>query len=138
MFDKNLTQGYNGYYGQHKCYLNWASSERPTASKVKVPSYDHALKGLQQELMDDLTHQGVLLIPQDHDIKVQAVCPSFLQRKQRAKNKAKQDLNKNDVRLLVNFGPLNNKIKPVPIHVPKTEDLLIKLGRWRYIILFDL
>jgi len=93
---------------------------------------------LQQELMDDLTHQGVLLIPQDHDIKVQAVCPSFLQRKQRAKNKAKQDLNKNDVRLLVNFGPLNNKIKPVPIHVPKTEDLLIKLGRWRYIILFDL
>ena len=138
VFDKNLEKGYNGFYGEHKCHLNWASSERPPASKVKIPSYDHKLKGLQQEVMDDLTRQNVLLIPQEHGINVQTVCPSFLQRKQRAKNKPKQDLTKNDVRLLVNFGPLNNKIKPVPIHVTKTEDLLIKLGRWKYIIIFDL
>ena len=138
VFDKDLTNGYNGFYGHHECHLNWASQERPPASKVKVPSYDHSLKGLQQELMDDLTRQNVLLIPQEHGIKVQAVCPSFLQRKQRAKTKPKQDLTKEDVRLLINFGPLNCKIKPVPIHVPKTEDLIIKLGRWKYLIIFDL
>ena len=56
---------------------------------------------------------------------------------QRAKNKPKHELTKNDVRLLINFGPLNSKIKPVPIHVKKTEDILIKLGRWKYLI-FDL
>ena len=81
VFDKDLTNGYNGFYGHHECHLNWASQERPPASKVKVPSYDHSLKGLQQELMDDLTRQNVLLIPQEHGIKVQAVCPTFLQRK---------------------------------------------------------
>ena len=121
VFNKDLTKGYNGFYGKHECHLNWASCERPSAAKVKVPSYDHALKGLQQEVMDELTSQNVLLIPQQHNIKVQAVCPSFLQRKQRAKNKSKKELTKNDVRLLINFGPLNSKIKTVPIHVKKPK-----------------
>ena len=89
------------FYGKHECDLNWASSERPAATKVKIPSYDHQLKGLQQELMDDLTRQGVLLIPQEHDITVQSVCPSFIQRKQRAKDKPKHMLTKDDVRLLI-------------------------------------
>ena len=138
VFNKDLSTGYNGYFGKHVCRLNWASSERPSAGKVRVPNYNHALKGLQQELMDDLTDQGVLLIPQNHDIQVQSVCPSFLQRKQRAKNKAKNQLNKNDVRLLINFGPINEKIKPMPNHVPKINDVFIKLGRWKHIICIDL
>ena len=89
-------------------------------------------------LMDDLTAQGVLLIPQEHDITVQSVCPSFLQRKQRAQNKAQHLLTKDDVRLLINFGPVNDKIKPVPSHVAKTDDVIISLGRWKEIIMFDL
>ena len=112
-FDKNLTQGYNNYYGKHECNLNWASNERPTASEVQVPNYDHDLKVLQQEVMDELTDQKVLLIPQEHGIDVQSVCPSFLQRKQRAKGKPKNQLLKSDVRLLINFGPVNEKIKPI-------------------------
>ena len=105
---------------------------------MRVPRYNHALKGLQQELMDDLTDQGVLLIPQDHNIKVQSVCPSFIQRKQRARSKPEHLLTKDDVRLLINFGPVNEKIKPVPIHVPKPEDILITLGKWKHLIIFDL
>ena len=138
VFNKDLTTGYNGFYGKHECSLNWATSERPLASKVRVPSYDHDLKGLQQEVMDDLTAQGVLLIPQEHGIHVQSVCPSFIQRKQRAKDKPKHSLTKADVRLLINFGPVNDKIKPVPIHVPKTDDFLIMMGRWKHLIIFDL
>ena len=88
--------------------------------------------------MDELTDQGVLLIPQEHDIRVQAVCPSFIQRKQRARNKPEHLLTKNDVRLLINFGPINEKIKPVPIHVPKPDDVLLTLGKWNHIIIFDL
>ena len=94
VFDQDLTQGYNGFFGKHECKLNWATSERPLANKVNVPSYNHELKYLQQELMDELTRQGVLLIPQDHDINVQSVCPSFIQRKQRARDKPKSQLNK--------------------------------------------
>ena len=44
VFNKDLTEGYNGYYGKHECFLNWASTERPAATKVKVPSYDNSLK----------------------------------------------------------------------------------------------
>ena len=138
VFDDDLSIGYNGFYGKHLCRLNWATSERPSATKVRVPNYNHEMKALQQELMDDLTDQGVLLVPQDHDITVQTVCPSFIQRKQRAKDKAKNNLTKKDVRLLVNFGTINDLIKPVPIHVPKTEDVFIMLGRWKHIIQFDL
>ena len=82
VFNKDLTNGYNDFYGKHRCRLNWASQERPPASKVRVPNYNHDLKGLQQDLMNELTNQNVLLIPQEHNIKIQSVCPSFLQRKQ--------------------------------------------------------
>ena len=138
VFDKNLQGGYNDFYGKHRCQLNWAGRERPFGSKVRVPSYNHDLKGLQQELMDDLTSQGVLLIPQEHNIKIQSVCPSFLQKKQRAKNKAQHLLTKDDVRLLINFGPVNEKIKPIPSHLAKTNDVIIALGRWKELIVFDL
>ena len=96
------------------------------------------MKILQQELMDDLTNQNVLLVPQEHGIQVQAICPSFIQRKQRARLKPKSELNKEDVRLLINFGPINERIKPLPTHVPKINDVLIKLGRWKYLICLDL
>ena len=76
-FNQDLTNGYNNFYGNHLCSLNWASSERPTASKVHVPSYDHDLKVLQQEVMDDLTDQNVLLIPQEHGKFKQYVPVSF-------------------------------------------------------------
>ena len=138
IFNKDLTNGYNNYYGTHECGLNWASAERPSASKVNVPNYDHDLKVLQQELMDDLTDQNVLLIPQEHGMDVQAVCPSFIQRKQRARHKPKNELKKEDVRLLINFGPINERIKPIPSHVPKINDVLIMLGRWKHVICLDL
>ena len=138
VFNNDLSVGYNNFYGKHECKLNWATSERPSATKVRVPNYEHGLKVLQQEKMDDLTDQGVLLIPQDHGITVQSVCPSFVQRKQRAKDKPKDKLTKDDLRLLINFGPINDLIKPVPIHVPKSEDVMIMLGRWNHIIQFDL
>ena len=138
VFNKDLSIGYNGYYGKHECALNWANSERPLANKVRVPSYDHELKGLQQELMDERTNQEVLLVPQENNITVQSVCPCFIQRKQRAKDKPKQLLTRDDIRLLVNFGPINEKIKPVPIHVTKTDDVMIMLGRWKHLIMFDL
>ena len=46
VFNKDLRHGYNGVFGKHKCRLNWATTERPLANKVRVPSYDHGLKGV--------------------------------------------------------------------------------------------
>ena len=41
VFNKDLSEGYNDYYGVHRCQLNWAGNERPLANKVKVPNYKH-------------------------------------------------------------------------------------------------
>ena len=73
--------------------------------------------------MDDQTRQGVLANPQKLGVLVQAVCPPFLQRKERAKVKPKVQLTKIDNRLLVDFGPVNNKIKDMhPTPMTPTEE----------------
>ena len=59
--------------------------------------------------MNELTDQNLLLIPQEHDITVQSVCPNFILRKQRAKSTPEHLLTKNYMRLLINLGLSMNK-----------------------------
>jgi hypothetical protein len=138
VFNKDLSQGYNGASGPHVCRLNWAGQTRPTADQVRMVSYSHDLKQLHQAVCDDLTHQQVLGVPQDHNVNVQFVCPSFLRRKPRAKGKPNHLLTKDDVRLVVNFSPVNEHLKNIPSVKTKPNDILISLGRWKCIIIFDL
>ena len=138
VFDESLVGGYNGYFGPHECRLNWVSKDRPQANKLKVANYDHSLNGLMQEVADELTRQGVLGDPQEMGITVQAVCPAFLKRKKRAKDKPRDQLTKEDMRLLINFGPINEKIKDVPTPMTTPEDIFSMLGRFKHIIVFDL
>lgn len=138
VFSKDLSQGYNGYYGHHKCHLNWASQQRPEARKIHVASYNHSLKSVMQELCDDLTAQGVLRIPQQHGIQVQSVCPSFLTRKRRARDKPLHQLTKHDCRLVVNFNPINEHIKNIPSPMTTVNDIYSQLGKWKEIVILDL
>ena len=55
VFDKDLTGGYNGHFGKHLCKLNWSSLQQPIAKKVPVANYNHNLKGIIQDICDDLT-----------------------------------------------------------------------------------
>ena len=64
--------------------------------------------------MDDLTDDGVLADPQKLNIPVQAICGTFLRRKKKAAGKPKHLLTKKDVRLIINFSPINELIKNVP------------------------
>ena len=139
VFDESLKEGYNGYFGKYECKLNWAGEERPKANKLRVVNYDHALNGLLQQVMDDLTHQNVLADPQEmHNIQVHTICPSFLKRKRKAKDKPKELLTKDDVRLLINFGPVNDLIKDVPAPLTTVDDVFNTLGKFKHIIMFDL
>ena len=124
VFGKDLTGGYNGHFGRHTCHLNWASEQRPEAKKIPIANYNHELKGVLQEVCDELTQQGVLKIPQEHGIKVQAVCPSFLRRKRKARDKALHLLTKDDCRLVVNFNPINEHIKNLPAAMTTVSDIL--------------
>ena len=138
VFNKDLRTGYNGAFGQHVCRLNWAGDTRPAASQVRMVSYSHDLKQLHQAVCDELTHQGVLGIPQEAGINVQFVCPSFLRRKPKAKSKPNHLLTKDDVRLVVNFSPVNDHLKNIPSVKTTPNDILVTIGRWKHIIIFDL
>ena len=138
VFGRDLTQEYNGAFGPHVCKLNWAGDTRPQANQVRMVSYSHDLKQLHQAVCDELTQQGVLGIPQNYDVNIQFVCPSFLRRKPRAKNKPNHLLTKDDVRLVVNFSPVNDHLKNIPAVKTTTNNILISIGRWKHIIVFDL
>jgi hypothetical protein len=138
VFNSDLSQGYNGASGTHVCHLNWAGETRPTADQVRMVSYSHDLKQLHQAVCDDLTNQQVLGIPQEHNVNVQFVCPSFLRRKPKAKGKPNHLLTKDDVRLVVNFSPVNEHLKNIPSVKTTPNDILVSLGRWKCIIVFDL
>ena len=138
VFNTDLSAGYNMSFGKHICKLNWSDHNRPQASKVHTVNYDHDTKQLLQEVCDDFTNSQVLGIPQEHDIQVQHVSPCFLVRKQRAKNKPKSQLTKDDVRLVVNFGQLNDFLKNMPTPITKSKDIFTQLGRWKYLISLDL
>ena len=80
-----------------------------------------------QQVCDDLTNKGVLGIPQEHDILIQHCSPSFLVRKQKAKNKSNKDLLPTDVRLVVNFTKINDYLKNLPTPVTKPREIFTQL-----------
>ena len=82
----------------------------------------HELKGVMQKICDELTDQGVLKIPQQHNIIVQSVCPSFLRRKRKAANTPTYLLTNDDVRLIINFAPVNNLTK-IYLQPPKQQTI---------------
>ena len=91
-----------------------------------------------QDICDELTDQGVLKVPQHHNIIVQSVCPSFLRRKRKAADTPTHLLTKNDVHLITNFASVNDLIKNIPSPTQTTDDIYRHLGRWKEIITIDL
>ena len=138
VFDQSLKLGYNQAAGKHICSLNWASPQRPSADKVKIPVYNTQLNVLLQEVCDSLTEQGVLGIPQEENIQVQAVSPCFLRKKQSAKNKPNSELTAKDVRLVVNTNQVGAHLKNMPTKVTKQSDVFLQIAKWKYIIKTDL
>ena len=47
-------------------------------------------------------------------------------------------LTQNDIRLLIQFTIIKDLIKNIPSPMVATDDLYIKLGRWKEIIVLDL
>ena len=102
------------FAGKHQCKLNFADNTRPRVRKVHSVNYDRETNVLLQNVIDYLTDQKVLGIPQELGIDVQSVSPCFLGRKQRAKNKPKNELTVKDVRLLANVTEMGKHLKMLP------------------------
>ena len=138
VFNESLAGGYNGHFGPFECRLNWASEQRPPCTKLRAVNYNHSNNALLQEVMDDLTREGVMTDPHDLGITVQCICPAFLNRKRKAKDKPTELLTKKDMRLLINFGPVNDLIKDVPTTMTTVDEVFNVMGRFKHIIAFDM
>ena len=138
VFDQDLRQGYNQKSGPHYCKLKFANEERPSSRKVNCVQYNNQMNVLLQKVCDELTDQKVLGIPQHDNIEIHHVMPSFLRKKQKAKDKPNNELTTSDVRLVVNTCELSKYMKSLPAKISKPQDVYNMLAKWKYVIKTDL
>ena len=138
VFNQDLSGGYNHHSGPHFCKLKFANLERPSSKKAICVQYNSHMNTLLQKVCDELTDSKVLGIPQHENVEVQYIMPCFLRKKQKAKDKAINELTTKDVRLVVNTCELSKFMKSLPAKVNKPQDVYNKLAKWKYIIKTDL
>ena len=93
----------------------------PTPKKGIVPSYNSKKSSLLQDKFDELVNLGVLIRPEDNNIKVMHTSPSFLVKKPN-----------NSYRLVTSFVELNKFIHPLPSKLCTTTDVLTALGMYNH------
>ena len=98
----------------------------PPQHKAHLPSYNSTKMNLLQSKMDELESMGVLARPEDANVKVEYVSPSFLVKKPDG-----------DFRLATAFNIVGSYTKPLPSKSTSTEDILRFLAKYRYIIKTD-
>ena len=138
VFNQDLSMGYNHKSGPHFCKLKFANLERPSSKKAICVQYNSQMNALLQKVCDELTENNVLGIPQHDNVDVQYIMPCFLRKKQKAKDKAANELTTKDVRLVVNTCELSKYMKSLPAKINKPQDVYNKLAKWKYIIKTDL
>ena len=117
---------YNDASGKVRARVNLGKVVPPTR-KLQVPQYDRNNLDLLQEKFDELERQGVFARPEDVDVVVEHVSPSFLVRKTNGSH-----------RLVTAFTALGQYCKTLPVSMPTVDSVLRMLGTWKYVITSDL
>ena len=117
---------YNDHSGKVRARINIAVNKPPTR-KLQVPDYCHKDQELVQGLFDKLEHQGVFVRPENEDIELEHVSPSFMVRKASG-----------GFRLVTSFVALGPYCKVLPTTMPTVESVLRLIATWKYIIVTDL
>ena len=117
---------YNGEAGKFEHIINMGES-LPPQRKGKVPMYNRSNLELLQNKFDELYKEGVFARPEDLNISLENVSPSFLLAK-----------SSGGTRLVTSFVEIGQYAKPQPSMLPKVEDVLRHIGQWKWIIQADL
>ena len=80
-----------------------------------------------QEKMDELEECGVFIKPEDQNVTVEYVNPSFLVKKPNGGH-----------RLVTAFADVGRYSKPQPTLMPDVDSTLRQIGQWQYICVTDL
>ena len=117
---------YNDRAGKIRARVNLGKVVPPTR-KLQVPKYDKNNLDLLQEKFDELERQGVFARPEDVNVVVEHVSPSFLVKKSSGGH-----------RLVTAFTSLGQYCKTLPVTMSTVDSVLRMLGTWRYVITTDL
>ena len=125
VFDPDF-KGYNGAVGPFEARVNMGLVE-PPQRKGRLPLYPRGRLVELQEKFDALEGLGVFKRPEDIDVAVEYLNPSFLVRKPNGGS-----------RLVTAFADVGRYSKPQPSLMPDVDSTLRLIARWRYIIATDL
>ena len=138
VFDSNLSEGYNGAAGRHIVDLHWADSNRPEANKVQSHRWSNKRDDILQKKIDQLTQQGVLIIPQEANTQIKFVSNCFLQKKGRATHKDLDQCTMDELRFLVDFTRLNSFLCKTPAKAQSPQEIFQFIGDNPWIIIADM
>ena len=138
VFQPSLTGGYNGSAGPHTVKLHWADSSRPPANKMMAPRWSTNRDEILQRKMDQLTSDGVLLVPHEIDTQVKFISNVFLQKKGRAAHKELSECSNDELRFLCDFTQLNSFLHPTPSKVGTPQEIWQFIAENPYIIISDM
>ena len=117
---------YNGFSGKLKARILFGSTV-PPPRKLHAPTYGRDNLQKLQDKFDELESQGVVGRPEDHDVEVEQVSPSFLVHK-----------SSGGFRLVTAFTALSDHTKTLPTLMPTVENMFQTISEWKYIITADL
>ena len=125
VFDPDFS-GYNGAVGHIQGTVN-IGAVQPPQRRGHLPQYDRKRLSELQSKFDELEALGVIRKPEDLDVAVEYVHPSFLVNKPSG-----------GCRLVTDFTTVGRFCKPQPSLLPDVESTLRTIGGWKYIIVTDL
>ncbi|XP_070569281.1 uncharacterized protein [Ptychodera flava] len=119
-------KGYNGASGPFQAVVNMGPVQ-PPQRKGRLPQYSrNKLVELQQKF-DELEEMGVFARPEDIQVNVRYINPSFLVKKPSGGS-----------RLVTAFADVGRYSKPQPSLLPSVDSTLNQIAQWEYIIATDL
>ena len=125
VFNPNFT-GYNDASGAVRAHVT-VGSVPPPPKKARTPFYNQKNLVLLQEKADELERKGVLVPPETIGVVPLHVSPSFLVKKSNG-----------DWRFVTAFNDLSAFCRLPPSKASKINDVLQKIGSYKYIIKTDL
>ena len=123
---KKPSGGYNGHSGPFKAVVNMGPTQ-PPQRKGRIPQYARNKLVELQDKFDELEEMGVFVKPENHNITVKYVNPSFLIKKPNGGH-----------RLVTAFADVGRYSKPQPTLLPDVDSTLRQIGQWQYVCVTDL
>ena len=119
-------EGYNGSSGPFQAVVNMGPVQ-PPQRKGRISQYSRDKLTERQKKFDDLEEVGVFVSPEDVDVAVEYLNPSFLIKKPNG-----------SFRLVTAFADVGRYSKPQPSLMPDVDSILRQIASWKYIIKTDL